>query len=79
MPDADGGKFSSYPTFGVGRNVTVTRPSDEKATRLQRKKKKQDMAERRARIHEAQQELMARRSQMSPMGPQIDINPWNKS
>jgi hypothetical protein len=79
MPNVNAGKFSSYPTFGIGRVQTVTRPSDEKATRLGRKKKKKDMAERLARMQEAQAELMARRSQMRPQGPQVDINPWNKS
>jgi len=73
------GVFSTYPTFGRGRSQTVTRPSDERATSLGRKKKKKDQAERMARIHEAQQELMARRSLMTPEGPRVDINPWNKS
>jgi hypothetical protein len=71
MPDADSGKFSTYPDHGP-------RPVKQWHGKGKKKKKK-DMDERMARIQEAQQELMARRSEMTPEGPRVDINPWNKS
>lgn len=44
-----------------------------------RKKRKKDQAKHLARLKEIKAEALARRSQMTPEGPNTDINPWNKS
>jgi uncharacterized protein YciI len=44
-----------------------------------REKRKKDQAAHLARLKEIKADALARRSQMTPEGPKVDINPWNKS
>jgi hypothetical protein len=62
----DNGNFSSQPF--------VQKPLKGSGNR---KKRKKDQAERLARLRELQDEALARRAEMSPVGPMREINPFN--